>query len=228
MSSNDGISLAGGILQGKTGRRNMGMTRQAGSALKIPACVPMMAAQPMQQGNFADPYGQNYNAMPMGNIPAYPMQYAPPNAAFMGQPQMMPGQFAAAQPSAGYHPQPNPMQGGLHGTSRQSKKSRMPAGQTNFMQQASPAYAAVLPVTHTMHQAGGYHPQAMHGMNYPAMQQRADAVQQFQMQQYQQMEASVMQQLQQKQDHALLKYGNFDNAQYRQQDLQSRPEFRTY
>ena len=220
--------MAGGVLQGKTGRRNLGMTRQAGSALKIPAGNSMMAAQPMQQGNFAGSYGQSYGIMPAGNIPAYPVQYAPRNAAFMGQSQMMSGQYGAAQPSVGYHPQHSPTQGGVHGTSQQSRKSRMPAGQTNFMQQASPAYAAMLPMTHTMHQTSGYHPQAMHGMNYPAMQQRADAVQQFQMQQYQQMEASVIQQLQQKQEHALLKYGNFDNAQYRQQDLQSRPEFRTY
>ena len=104
----------------------------------------------------------------------------------------------------------------------------MPAGQTNYMQQGGAPYAAALPMAHATHQPAGYHPQGMQGMNYPAMQQHADAVQQFQMQQYQQMEASVMQQVQQKQEHALLKYGNFENAQYRQQDMQSRPEFRTY
>ncbi len=215
------------------------MTRQAGSALKVPAGNPMMGAQPLQQGNFADAYGQSYGASPMGTIPAYPMQYVPPNAQFMGQSQMMPPQYGAL-PTVGYpgmshamqagmHSGMQPgMQGGMHSTTRQHKKGRMPGGQTNYMQQGGPAYAAALPMAHTAHQAAGYHGQGMQGMNYPAMQQRADAVQQFQMQQYQQMEASVMQQLQQKQDHALLKYGNFDDAQYRQQDLQSRPEFRTY
>ena len=201
----------------------MSMTRQAGSALKIPAANPMMGAQPMQQGGFADPhYGQNYGAIPPGHTPAYPMQYAPPNAAFMGQPQphMMAGQYGAALPSVGYGTFHNPRQSS---PDRQSKKSRLPGGQTNYMQQA-----AHLPVAYNMQHTGGYRPQGMQGMNYPAMQQRAEAVQQFQMQQYQQMEASVMQQLQQKQEHALLKYGNFDNTQYKQQDLQLRPEFRTY
>ena len=215
-------------MQGKASRRNMSITRQAGSALRIPAGNPMMGAQPMQQGSFADPhYGQNYGALPQGHIPAYPMQYAPPNAAFMGQPQppMMAGPYGAALPSVGYNTFHNPMQSS---PDRQSKHSRLPGGQTNYMQQASPAHAAHLPVAYNMQQAGGYRPQGMQGMHYPAMQQRAEAVQQFQMQQYQQMEANVMQQLQQKQEHALLKYGNFDYTQYKQQDLQSRPEFRTY
>lgn len=209
----------------------MGMTRQAGSALKIPAGNPMMghhmmAAQPMQQGSFADPYAQNYGALPPGGIPAYPMQYAPPSAAFMGQaePHMMAGQYGNTMPPMGYGKLHNP---GQSSPDRQSKKSRLPGGQTNYMAQAQPAYAAPVPVAYNMQQ-GGYRPQGMQGMHYPAMQQRAEAVQQFQMQQYQQMEASVMQQLQQKQDQALLKYGNFDHVQYRQQDLQSRPEFRTY
>ena len=170
----------------------------------------------------------------MGTIPAYPMQYAQ-NGAAMGQPHMMTGQYGALPP-VGYPTMPHAMQTGVHGnmqmgslgsmhsTSRQHKKGRAPGGQTNYMQQGGAQFAAALP----MAQAAGLHPQGMPRMSYSAMQQRADAVQQFQMQQYQQMEASVMQQLQQKQDHALLKYGNFDNAQYRQQDMQSRPEFRTY
>ena len=221
-------ACSGGGLQGKMGRRNMSTTRQAGSALKIPAGQSTMGGQPMQQGNFADPqYGQNYAAVPQGHIPAYPMQYAPSNPAFMGQPQphMMTGQYGAALPSVGYSSFHNPRQSS---PDRQSKKSRLPGGQVNHMQQASPAHAAHPPVAYNMQQVGGYRPQGMQGMYYPAIQQRAEAVQQFQMQQYQQMEASVMQQLQQKQDHALLKYGNFGNTQYRQQDLQSRPEFRTY
>ncbi|KAL3148466.1 hypothetical protein ABBQ38_013911 [Trebouxia sp. C0009 RCD-2024] len=216
----------GGGMQGKGSRRNLGVSRQAGSALKIPAGQPMMGAQPMQQGSFADPYGQTYGGVPSGHIPAYPMQYAPPNAAFMGQPQpqMMAG-YGAALPPPGYAMSHNPRHSS---PDRQSKKSRLPGGQTNYMQQATPAYAAPLPVAYSMQQSGGYRPQGMQSMQYPAMQQRAEAVQQFQMQQYQQMEASVMQQLQQKQDHALLKYGNFDHSQYKQQDIRSRPEFRTY
>ena len=204
------------------------MTRQAGSALRIPAGNPMVGAQPMQHGSFTDPhYGQTYGAVPHGQHSAYPMQYAPPNAAFMGQPQphMMAGQYGAALPSMGHSTCHNP---GPSSPDRQSKKARLPGGQTNYMQQGPPAYAAHVPVAYNMQQADGYRPQGMHGMHYPAMQQRAEAVQQFQMQQYQQMEASLMQQLQQKQDHALLKYGNFDNTQYKQQDLQLRPEFRTY
>ena len=206
----------------------MSMTRQAGSALKIPAGHSMMGTQPMQQGSFADPhYGHNYAAVPQGHIPAYPMQYAPSNAAFMGQPQphMMAGQYGAALPSVGYGTFHNPRQSS---PDRQSKKSHLPGGQTNYMQQASAAHATHAPVAYNMQQVGGYRPQGMQGMYYPAMQQRAEAVQHLQMQQYQQMEASVMQQLQQKQDHVLLKYGNFNNTQYKQQDLQSRPEFRTY
>ena len=206
----------------------MGMTRQAGSALKVPLGNPTMAPQPMQPGNFVDPYGQSFGGMPTGTIPAYPVQYPPPNMGLMGQPPFMTGQYGAAPLPMGYHAVQHPMQSAPRNTSRQSKKSRMPAGQTNFMQQASPAYAATLPMTHTVHQVGAQRQPGMQSMNYPAMQQRADAVQQFQMQQYQQMEASMMQQLQQKQEHALLKYGNFDHAQYRQQDMQSRPEFRTY
>ena len=172
----------------------------------------------------------------MGNIPAYPMQYAQ-NGAAMGPPPMMAGQYGALPP-VGYPTMPQAMQNGMnmqmgslgsmHNNSRQHKKGRAPGGQTNYMQQGGAQFAAALPMAHVAAQAAGLHPQGMPGMSYPAMQQRADAVQQFQMQQYQQMEASVMQQLQQKQDHALLKYGNFDNAQYRQQDMQSRPEFRTY
>ena len=115
---------------GKSNRRNMGMTRQAGSALKIAAGKPMIGAQSMQQGSFADPYGQSSGVMHMGNMPAYPMQYAPPNAAFMGQPQMMPGQYSAALPSVGYPGMQHAGHTGLHGGSRQSKKSRLPAGQT--------------------------------------------------------------------------------------------------
>lgn len=219
-------ACTGGGLQGKANRRNMSITRQAGSALKIPAGNPMMGGQPMQQGRFAD-YGQSYGAVPQGHIPAYPMQYAPPNAAFTGQPQphMMAGQYGAALPSVGYGSFHNPRQSS---PDKQSKKSRLPGGQTNYMQQAPPAYAPHLPGAHNMQHAGSYHPQGMQGMHHSAMQQRAEAVQQFQMQQYQQMEASMMQQLQHKQDNALLKYGNFDSTQYRQQDLQSRPEFRTY
>lgn len=227
-----------GVLQGKASRRNLGMTRQAGSALKIPAGNPMMGAQPMQQGNFTNAFGQMpYGGSPMGTIPAFPMQYAPQHGAFAGQAQMMPGKYGALPP-VGYPAMPNAMQSGTHAgmhggmhmgnTSRQHRKARMPAGQTNYMQQGGAAYAPALPMAHAAHQPAGYHPQAMQGMNYPAMQQHADAVQQFQMQQYQQMEASVMHQVQQKQEHALLKYGNFENAQYRQQDMQSRPEFRTY
>ena len=208
------------MLQGKASRRNLGMTRQAGSALKVPAGNPMMGAQPMQQGNFTDAFGQMpYGGSPMGTIPAFPMQYAPQHGAFAGQPQMMPGQYGALPP-VGYPAMLNAMQsgphGGMHGgmhmssmqnTSRQHRKARMPAGQTNYMQQGGAPYSAALPMAHAAH---------------------PDAVQQFQMQQYQQMEASVMQQVQQKQEHALLKYGNFENSQYRQQDMQSRPEFRTY
>ncbi len=225
------------MLHGKASRRNLGMTRQAGSALKIPAGNPMMAGQPMQQGNFTDAFGQvPYGGSPMGTVPAFPMQYAPQHGAFAGQPQMMPGQYGALPP-VGYPAMPNAMQSGTHGgvqmgsmhnTSRPHRKARMPAGQTNYMQQGGAAYTAALPMAHAAHQPNGYNLQGMQGMNYPAMQQHADAVQQFQMQQYQQMEASVMQQVQQKQEHALLKYGNFENSQYRQQDMQSRPEFRTY
>lgn len=227
-------ACTGGGLQGKANRRNMSITRQAGSALKIPAGIPMMGGQPMQPGSFADygqSYGQgpgqNYGAVPQGHIPAYPMQYAPPNAAFTGQhqPHMMSGQYCAALPSVGYGSFHNPRQSS---PDRHSKKSRLPGGQTNYMQQAPPGYPPHLPGAYNMQQAGGYRPQGMQGMHPSALQQRAEAVQQFQMQQYQQMEASVMQQLQHKQDNALLKYGNFDSSQYRQQDLQSRPEFRTY
>ena len=188
----------------------------------------------MQQGNFNDPYGQDYGAST--TIPAYQMQYAPPgNQAYMGQPQMMPGQYGTLPPVGYPGMQPNVMHGGMGGmhpdmgNSRQHKKGRLPGGQTNYVQQGGAQYGAALPMAHSGHLHAGYHQQqGMPGMNYPAMQQRADAVQQYQMQQYQQMEASVMQQLHQKQDHALLKYGNFDTAQYRQPDLQSRPEFRTY
>lgn len=214
----------GGRLQGKASRRNLGMSRQAGSALKIPAGQPMMGAQPMQQGSSGDPYGQAYGAVAPGHMPAYPMQYASPNAAIMGQPHMMTG-YGGAVPSAGYAMLHNPRHSS---PDRQSKKSRLPGGQTNYMQQATPAPAYAAPLPYSMQQPGGYRPQGMQSMQYPAMQQRAEAVQQFQMQQYQQMEASVMQQLQQKQDHALLKYGNFEHSQYKQQDMQSRPEFRTY
>lgn len=224
-------ACTGGGLQGKANRRNMSITRQAGSALKIPAGNPMMGGQPMQPGSFADygqSYGQgpgqNYGAVPQGHIPAYPMQYPP----FTGQPQphMMSGPYGAALPSVGHGSFHNPRQSSPE---KQSKKSRLPGGQTNYMQQAPAAYAPhMLPGVYNMQQAGGYHPQGMQGMHHSAMQQRAEAVQQFQMQQYQQMEANVMQQLQHKQENALLKYGNFDSSQYRQQDLQSRPEFRTY
>ena len=188
----------------------------------------MMGAQPMQQAGFNEAYGHSYGPAATGSIPAYPMQYAPPNAAYMGPPQMAGSQYAAGPP-VGYLGLPGGMHSGMHSGAPAGKhrKGRLPGGQTNYMQQGGGQCAAAFPMAHPVHPsqpAGG----AGHGMTYPAMQQRADAVQQFQMQQYQQMEASVMQQLQQKQDHALLKYGNFDNAQYRQQDMQSRPEFRTY
>ena len=214
----------------QTAKRSAGMTRQAGSALKYPALDS--TAQPMQQPLFSSSFGQSYNPAAMATIPAYPMQYpgGQPRGQPMNQQQMMQSQYGGF-PSVGYHPGTNTMHGSMHGSSGQQKKGRMPAGQTNYMQQAPPQYAAALPVAHSHHGAGGMHShstQSMQGMNYAAMQQRADAVQQFQMQQYQQMEASMMQQLQHKQDHALLKYGNFEHAQYRQQDLQSRPEFRTY
>ena len=229
-----------GPAQRQTAKRNAGMTRQAGSALKYPALDT--AAQPMQQPHFNSSFGQSYNPAGMATIPAYPMQYpggqprgqpmGQPMGQSMGQPmsqqQMMQSQYGGF-PSVGYHAGANTMHGSMHGSSGQHKKGRMPAGQTNYTQQAPPQYAAALPVAHSHH--GGMHSpstQSMQGMNYAAMQQRADAVQQFQMQQYQQMEASMMQQLQHKQDHALLKYGNFEHAQYRQQDMQSRPEFRTY
>ena len=165
------------------------------------------------------------------------MPFAHSGGQFMGQQPMMPPQFGGAQyaayPQMGFHVAQNAMHGNMQSGSPRQGKGRMPTGQTNYMQQQpqlqqSMQYAAAHPLAHNVHRGAASHLHGMQGMDYVAMQQRAEAVQQYQMQQYQQMEASMMQQLQHKQDNALLKYGNFDNAHYRQQDLQSRPEFRTY
>lgn len=216
-----------------------GPGRQAGSALPFPgignAPDPFSnyaVQQQQQQAGMMQNWGSPFAAAQQ----PFPAQYAQ-SAASMGQ--AMPNGFAGYSPAAsGGYP-------GVQSTGmlpRRAKAKGNVFGQPSMQQSyaAGPMAAAMPPVGYPnqpmpfaggMTQMGGV-PQQVGGPmpwgNGAAMQQRADGMQQYQLQQHLQMQNNIMQQLQQNQNHALLKYGNFDAATYKQSDLKSRPEFRTY
>ena len=210
-----------------------GPGRQAGSAPPLPdmgsanspfGTYPMQQQQPGMMQNWGGPLAAAQQP--------FPMQYAQNPA--MGLSQVGPNPFGGYPAAASGYP-------GVQSTSmlpRRAKHKGNAFGQPS-MQQPYAAGSMGAPM-----QPAGYPSQPMGGMpqmggvqmgggaapwgNGAAMQQRADAMQQYQLQHYQQMQGNVMQHLQQNQNHALLKYGNFDHATYAQSDLKSRPEFRTY
>lgn len=208
-----------------------GLGRQAGSALPLPdmgtAHGPFgnYTAQQQQQASMMQNWGSPF-AAPQQSIP---MQYAQ-HAAAMSQPS--PNAFGG-HPSAASGGYP-----GVQSTSMLPRRAKIkgPAFGQPGMQQAYTAGAMAGPMpppgypNQPVQFAGGM--TQMSGAtpwgSGAATQQRADDMQQYQLQHYQQMQNNVMQHLQQNENHALLKYGNFDNTTYRQSDLQSRPEFRTY
>lgn len=215
--------------------------RQAGSALKIPDMgntngqFPMQPQQyqhQQQTGFMQGPWGSPFGA----GQPQYPPQYSQQAAGTQG---------AGAQPNAfGSYPAngyPGVQSTGMLPRRAKNRANAASFGQTGMQQHP----AGMQPMGGQMQHAGhpgpgmGGLPPSMYGglpnigqgqgMAYPAMQQRADVMQQFQLQHYQQTQANVMQHLQQTQSHALLKYGKFDKTEQSQSaDLRQRPEFRTY
>ena len=86
-----------------------------------------------------------------------------------------------------------------------------------------PPHASYPTMPMMMGAMGGY--QQHMAPQQAAMQQRALEVQQQQMQQFQAMEAFMSQQLMNRQDNTLLRYGNFHNSTRKKEPLQDRPEF---
>ena len=228
---------AGRGLQGPnqaTSRRGPG--RQAGSALPVPDLSPAGSPYgnyPQQQQQQQQQHGmiQNWGSPFAASQQAFPMQYAQSPAA-MGASQGMLNSFGGYPAAApGVYP-------GVQSTSMLPRRAKSKANAFGppSMQQgyaAAPTAGPMQPAgypSQPMPQMGGYPQMAGAGPwgNGAAMQQRADVMQQYQLQHYQQTQNNVMQHLQQNQNHALLKYGNFDHATYSQSDLNSRPEFRTY
>ena len=188
--------------------------------------------QQQQAGFMPGPWGSPFGAAQ----PQYPPQYSQQAAGTQGA-GGQPNTFGS-YPSSGYP--------GVQSTGMLPRRAKNRAGAAFLGQAGMEQYAAGMQPMGWQMQHAGYPGAPMSGLPpnmygglpnvgqgqgiaYPAMQQRADAMQQFQLQHYQQTQANVMQHLQQTQNHALLKYGKFDKTQQSQSaDLRQRPEFRTY